>query len=241
MKNALFASSVIVLGLIVGCSSLVGAIIGEREVTNLFGLDGQEVTFNLPETFASQETLSPTQFQNVPINIDLPPLPINDLGDLNFPLGATPKSASEELGVNGTLTVTSASSEAAFPESLSFANPELDLTITDDSGTPSVRQQFQSEAVSVTFNKASCQLVEAATVCTYQALEPEYYFFTLEFEGAAFETFFNDILQGGAATNTATGVVTLFVSATGNNLVPVPLDSSFKLILETRNGKIDFS
>jgi hypothetical protein len=229
--------------LLTACSSIVGAIIGERPVNNLLGLDGQELTFALPQTVASQGLgeISPAQSQSIPINVDLPPFPINDLGDLNFPLGATPKSASEELGVNGTVTVTSASPEAAFPNTLGLANPELDISVTDDSGAPTVRQQFQAEDVSVTFSKTSCEVVTTTTVCTYQAPEAEYYFFALEFEGQAFETLFNDILQAGAPTNTASGVVTLFVSATGNSVVPIPLDSSFKLILETRNGKIDFS
>jgi hypothetical protein len=230
--------------LLTGCASIVGAIIGEREVNNLLGLDGKEVTFGLPETIGSQNDageVSPAQFQNIPINVELTDIPIDDLGDLNFPLGATPKSASEELGINGTVTVTSSSPESDFPETLGLANPELDLSVTDDSGAPSVRQQVQSKNVDITFSKTSCQVVEATTACTYQAPEAEYYFFTLSFEGQEFATLFNDILQGGAPTNTASGVVTLFVSATGNNPVPIPLDSSFKLILEMRNGKIDFS
>jgi hypothetical protein len=221
------------------CSSIVGAIIGKRDVNNLLGLDGREVVFGLPATVGGQ--LSAAQIQDIPINVELADIPINDLGDLNFPLGATPKSASEELGVNGTLTVTSASPETAFPNTLGLANPELDLSITDDFGAPTVRQKVQSEDVSVTFSKAGCQVVDVNTVCTYQAPEAEYYFFTLEFSGQEFETLFNEILQAGAPTNTASGVVTLFVSATGNNALPIPLDSSFKLTLETRNGKIDFS
>ena len=204
---------------------MVGAIIGERPVNNLFGLDGSTVHNPVP----------------VPVNVALPPIPFNDLGDLNFPLGATPKAASEELGVNGTLTVRSASGgEAAFPARLGLANPELDLTLTDGSGAPSVRQQFQSEAVTVTFNKSNCEASETGTVCTYQAAEPEYYFFPLALEGQDFETLFNDILQAGATTNNATGTVTLVVSSSLENVPPVPLDSSFTLVLETRNGKIKF-
>jgi hypothetical protein len=235
----LLVSLVLPLG---ACSSIVGAIIGKRDVNNLFGLDGKEIIFELPQSGGQNLTpVTPTQLQNVPINVTLPPIPINDLDDLNFPLGAAPKSASEELGINGKVTITSASPETAFPETLVLANPELDLSITDDSGAPTVRQQFQSKDVTVRFSRTSCQAVEAKTVCTYQAPENEYYFFTLTFEGQAFETFFNDILQAGAATNTIRGIVTLFVSATGNNIIPIPLGSEFKLILETRNGKIDFS
>lgn len=251
MKYLLLVSSFILLALLTACSSIIGAIIGERPVENLFGLDGREIVFRLPQSslvkqssrdFSLEETLSPMQDISIPINVDLDPIPFNDLGELNFPLGAVPRAASEELGINGTVEVTSASLEAAFPQRLGLANPELDLTLADGSGTPSVRQQLQSPDVSVTFNKASCTANAGVTVCKYQADRPqeELFFFTLALEGQDFETVFNDILQAGAKTNNATGVITLVVSTSVENVPPVPLDSSFKLTLETRNGKIRF-
>lgn len=236
---------IVLLAALTGCSSIVGAIIGERKVENLFGLDGREVIFSLPEGFGLREAsgeIFPAQDLGGFINVELGEIPFNDLSELNFPLGAIPKAASEELGIQGKLTVTSASaSETAFPSRLGLANPELDLTLTDGFGAPSVRQQLQSTGdVSVTFNKTTCQSTEAGTVCTYQAAESEYYFFTLALEGQDFETLFNDILQAGTSPNKASGVVTLSVSTSVENLPPVPLDSSFKLVLETRDGKIRF-
>jgi hypothetical protein len=226
-----------------GCSSIVEAIIGEQPVDNLFGLDGREIVFSIPQTSLVQESpeiLSPAQLQDIPITVPLPSIAVNDLEDLNIPLGATPKSASEELGLNGTLTVTSASPETEFPETLGLKDPALELMLTDDSGAPSISQQLQGD-VEITFTKTTCESEGATTVCTYQAPEPEYYFLTLAFEGEDFETLFNDILQGGDPSNTVTGSLALLISATGSNLIPVPLDSSFKLTLETRNGKIDFT
>ncbi len=226
--------------LLTACSSIVGAIIGERPVNNLLGLNNREIIFSLPSSQQTSAELSPAQDVSVPINVELGEIPFDDIGDLNFPLGAVPRAASEELGLSGTVTVTSASSEAAFPARLGLANPELDLTLRDGSGEPSVRQLLTSPGTSVTFNKSICEPTATGTVCSYQAAEPELYFFTLMLEGEDFNTVFNDILQAGEETNNANGVVTLTVSTSTENLPPVPLDSTFKLVLKTRNGKIRF-
>jgi hypothetical protein len=229
--------------LLTACSSIVGAIIGEQPVTNLFGLNDREVIFDLSGGQQTSEELSPAQDVSLLINVPLVDIPFNDIGDLNFPLGAVPKAASEELGISPVVEVTSASSEATFPTRLGLTNPELDLIMKDGSGTPSVRQRLKSPEITVTFNKSSCEVTDAGTVCNYQADKPqeELYFFTVLLEGQDFDTLFNDILQAGDKTNTASGVVTLRVSTSVENIPPIPGDSSFKLILKTRNGKIDFS
>lgn len=232
--------------LLTACSSIVGAIIGERSVNNLFGLNDHEVIFSLPQTSWARKTseeLSPAQDISVPINVDLGDIPFNDLGELNFPLGAAPKAASEELGISPVVQVTSASDETAFPARLGLANPELDLTIKDGSGAPSVRQLLSSPGTTVSFNKTTCAATEAGTVCDYVADKPqeELYFFTVAIRGEDFDILFNDILQAGAETNNASGVVTLVVSISVEKVPPIPLDSSFKLILKTRNGKINFA
>ncbi len=243
MRNVLLLLPLSLFVFLTACQSIVGAIIGERPVTNLFGLNDREITFGLPGGQQPQGKVSPAQAAGILINVPLTDIPFSDIGDLSFPLGAVPKAASEKLGISPVIQVTSASSATAFPARLGLENSELDLTIRDGSGAPSVRQQLKApENTTVNFSKTACDITEAGTVCGYVAdkAQEELYFFTILLEGQDFDTLFNDILQAGDKTNNASGVVTLSVSTSLENLPPIPLDSSFKLTLETRNGKVRF-
>jgi hypothetical protein len=235
-----YVFSLLLVGLaafLTGCSSIAGAIIGERSVASLFGLDNRVIVFSLSKKASSQLMLgdsSPAQITSAVVNVPLE-VTFNDTS-LNLPLGVVPRGASEELGMSPTVEMISISRAVAFPEQLGLTNPELDMTLVDGSGAPSVRQLLTAPGTNVTFNKATCGSSGIATVCQYQATQSELYFFKLSLEGEAFQTLFKDILQSGAKTNQAQGVITLGVSASGS----VPLDSTFKLTLKTRNSKIRF-
>jgi hypothetical protein len=229
--------------ILTACSSVVGAILGEREVTNLFGLNDREIIFSLPGGSGVRQgagELSPTQTISVPVSVPFQET-FNDLGDINLPLGAVPRSASEELGISPVAEVSSTSPAEAFPQQLGFSEASLELTLLDGSGSPSVSQQLPATpGQAFTFNKATCAVVEARTMCQYQATVPEIFLFTLEFEGETFDTLYNDILQSGSPTNQANGTVRLNVSTSLENFPPIPLDSTFTLVLKTRNGRIRF-
>jgi hypothetical protein len=240
MKRLLLLLSIGIILLLTACSSVLGAIIGEQPVDNLFGLNDRVVEFALPTTsgFASAQ---------IPYDLTLPittsfETPVNDIGELNLPLGVAPRSASEELGISPVLELSSTSSEESFPTSLGIAEPSLELTFTDDSGAPSVQKSVAATpGQTFTFNKVSpCAVRDGRTVCQYQATVEEVFFFTLEFEGQEFDTLFNEILQGGSETNTVSATFNADFSADLPNVLSLPADGNLKLVLKTRNGKVRF-
>ena len=236
----LFLLLIVSTVLLTACSSVLGAIIGEQPVDNLFGLNDRVIEFELSTT----SELAPAQ---LPYDVTLPvsvpfETPVNDVGELNLPLGVTPQSASEELGISPFIEFSSTAAEETFPTSLGLAEPSLELTFTDDSGSPSVQKSVAATpGQTFTFNKISpCSVIENRTVCQYQATIEEVFFFTLEFEGEEFDTLFNDILQGDAATNTVTATLNANFSADLPNVLSLPTDGSVKLVLKSRNGKVRF-
>jgi hypothetical protein len=240
MKRLLLLLSIGLIVLLTACSGVLGAIIGERSVDNLFGLNDRVVEFALPTTSG----LAPAQ---IPYELTLPvtasfETPVNDVGELNLPLGVAPQSASEELGISPILEFSAASSEETFPTSLGIAEPSLELTFTDDSGTPSVQKSVAATpGQTFTFNRVSpCVVSDGRTVCQYQATVEEVFFFTLEFEGEEFGTLFNEILQGGAETNTVAATFNADLSADLPDVLSLPTDGNLKVVLKTRNGKVRF-
>lgn len=217
--------------------NLIGNIIGERSVNNLYGLNNKVVEFALPDDLPS---LKPQAFNfSFPIAVTFT-FPFEDVENLNLPLGASPTSISEEIGLSPIIEVSSASSETLFPASLGIAEVSVDLTLTDGSGSPSVEKNLDATNQAFTFNKDTCTITEASTVCQYKATLDEIFFFALEFSGEDFQTLFKDVLQGGQATNQGSGVFGSTVSIGLAGLNPIPLDSTFKLVIKTRNGKVSF-
>ncbi len=217
--------------------NLIGNIIGERSVENLYGLNNKAVEFALPDDLPS---LKPQAFNfSFPIAVTFT-FPFEDLENLNLPLGASPTSISEEIGLSPVIEVRSLESEALFPASLGIAGISVDLTLSDGSGSPSVQKNLDAGDQTFTFNKDTCTIVEASTLCQYKATVDEIFFFALEFSGQDFQTLFKDILQGGQNSNQGAGEFKSTISIGLSGLNPVPIDSTFKLVINTRNGKVSF-
>jgi hypothetical protein len=240
MKRLYLLLVIVLSSLLTACSGVIGAIIGEREVENLFGLNDRVVELPLSGSLG----LAPAQVgPAIPVTISVPfEEPFNDIGELNLPLGVAPRSASEEVGISPTIEFSSTSTEAAFPSSLGIANLSLILTFRDGSGSPIVQKRVEdTSGQTFTYNKVSpCEVTAERTVCQYRATVEEVYFFALEFEGEQFDTLFNDILQGGEATNYVAGNVRTTLSVGLPSTAAFPTDGIIKLVLKTRNGKVRF-
>jgi hypothetical protein len=239
MKRFLLLLGLCLMLLLTACSRVLGALIGEQPVDNLFGLNDRVVEFALPTSGFTTAQRQPDF--TVPISAPFE-ISVNDVGDLNLPLGVTPQAASEELGISPVIEFSSTASEEAFPTSLGIAEPSLELTFTDDSGSPSVQKSVSGiPGQAFTFNKVSpCTVSGDTTVCQYQATVEEVFFFTLEFEGEAFDTLFNEVLQGGAETNTVAAIFATDFSVDLPSIFSAPTDGTIKLVLKTRNGKVRF-
>jgi hypothetical protein len=238
MKRLSFVLAVVLVLSLSACSGIIGAIIGEREVENLYGLDGRVVELPLPDL----PTLTTAQ-TGVSFPISVPfETPVNDVPPLNLPLGVAPVSASEEIGMSRVIEVSAVAPEGAFPSSLSLAEVSLVLTFRDGSGSPIVQKSVQdTSGRTYTFNKANCQAANERTVCQYQTSSQEdIFFFALEFEGEEFDTLFNDILQGGDPVNNVAGNFRTRLSVGLPTTVATPSDGIVKLTLKSRDGKVRF-
>ncbi|MGL4608726.1 MAG: hypothetical protein ACRCYY_03430 [Trueperaceae bacterium] len=227
--------------LLSGCSGVIGAIIGERDVENIYGLDNRVIRFNLLTTESGLSTLQTLPDITVPITASFN-TSTNDIDDLELPLGVAPKKVSEELGISPTVEMTSSSPESAFPPRLGIGEPSLDITFTDVSGAPSMQQAIASEpGTAFTFDKVSpCSVTDGKTLCQYQATLEEVFFFTLEFEGENLDTLFNDILQAGDPKNNVTATLLADVTLAIPETFSLPEDGEVKMTLKTRNGKVRF-
>jgi hypothetical protein len=240
MKRLVLLLSGGLIALLTACSGILGAILGERSVNNLLGLNDRVVEFALSST----TVVRPAQtIQDITVPLAVPfQTTFNDVDELNLPLGVAPVSASEEVGISPVIEFSSSAAEAAFPTRLDVAELGLVLTLRDGSGSPIVQKRIEdTSGQTFTFNKVSpCENVTGQTVCRYQATAEEVFFFALEFEGEQFDTLFHDILQGGEPTNNVAGNVRSTVSVFLAPTVSVPTDGVIKLVLKTRNGKVRF-
>jgi hypothetical protein len=240
MKRLFLLGAVLLLPFLTACSGLLGAIIGEREVNNLYGLNDHVVELPLPSIPSGQITPAQTGV-SFPLSVPFE-TPVADVAPLNLPLGVAPISASEEIGMSRVIEFSGVAPEGAFPSSLSLAEVSLVLTFRDGSGSPIVQKTLQDTARrTYTFNKSSCQLSGDRTVCQYETTSQEdIFFFPLEFEGEEFDTLFNDILQGGEPVNNVAGNFRTRLSVSIPSSLAVPNNGVVKLTLKSRNGKVRF-
>ena len=173
-------------------------------------------------------------------------LPINDLDTTTkipeFYRGFTPGRLLERLGFE---TIMEATSEAVqpedFPDTFTFSAPQLQVTIVDGSGAPSVTSDLTSKGtLSVTFSNKQCERRTTETFCTYRTTSSEAAL-DLEYGGSDFRTFYNTILTTGESPNVLSSTFTMTVTGTGGRLLGFPpSDTEATLKLRSLDGKLVF-
>jgi hypothetical protein len=128
-----------------------------------------------------------------------------------------------------------------FPDTFTFSAPQLQVTIVDGSGAPSVTSDLTSKGtLSVTFSNKQCERLTTETFCTYRTTSSDAAL-DLEYGGSDFRTFYNTILTTGESPNLLSSTFTITVTGTGGRLLGFPpSDTEATLRLRSLDGKLVF-
>ncbi len=220
--------------LLVSCN-LTGAS-SEVAFTNPFGLDKQLLRLSR----SGEETSVTWQgsFKELPIVDETSvTLKIPDLYK-----GLTPGRLLERLGFETEMIATSkAGKPEDFPETFTFSAPQLELKIVDGDGVTSVTSNLTSKGtLEVVYSNKDCsESTVTETSCTYKTTSSDAVL-GLEYGGADFKKFFNDILTAGQSPNLLSATFTMTVKGTGGLLGFPPSDTEARLVLKSSDGKLVF-
>jgi hypothetical protein len=219
-----------VLGLAFFLSSC-GALIPDQNVENVFGLDGKSVTLSqqqqIQQAGLAAQAVAATFSGAISASF-------NDF-DQSIPGGIRPTGISENVGLEATVRVASATatSEADFPSTLNIVASQLNITVADGSGQPTINKAFNSvSGLSIALNKGSCTVASGVT-CTYTINATNAILLLAQLVGSEMGTFYT-IISSGGEPNTVTGTFSISVDAL------FPANSQVTVVLNTSDGVLTF-
>jgi hypothetical protein len=235
MKKTWTVLLVTIILLFLTSCNLTGAST-EVKFPNPFGLNAQSLT--LKRSGATTSVTWTGGFTGLPI--------VDETSTTTkipeFYKGLTPLRLLERLGFEVEMIATSkAGKPADFPDTFTFSAPKLQLMVVDGDGVTSVTSDLTSKGtLEVTYSNKDCSKSTATeTVCSYKTT-PSAAVLDLEYGGADFRKFYNDILTAGQSPNLLSATFTLTVTGTGGLLGFPPSDTEARLVLKSSDGKLVF-
>lgn len=245
MRRVTFTASFVGLAFLL--SACVGNLIGEQPAPDALGLDETSVTTSKSVTVGG---FTPQQADETFVGDfdatfrDLDWEAIQSEAPVTLP---APKTYTEAIGVESGATVYSATTEA-LPDTISITGVQLDFTVEDHDGEPSLVFQVGEEGnADITLTKGDCQPATGALGpnCAYEASGDIDSLLLLGIDGGSFTDLWTNVLinqdpadQAAAADqNTIDGSVTLYVETEAGT----PNDTQIQMVLDTTNGSIDFA
>lgn len=229
--------SVLLLIFLVSCN-LTGAS-SEVAFFNPFGLDKQSLELTRSDSTNTTSVTWTGGFKELPIGDETSTtLKIPELYQ-----GIAPARLLERLGFGLEVVATSkAGTPNDFPDEFTFSAPKLLVTIVDGDGVTKVTSDLTSKGtLEITYKDKDCsRSTPTETVCVYKTTQSDAAL-DLEYGGAGFRKFFNEILTAGQSPNLLSATFTLTVKGTGGNLAGFPpSDTEATLVLKSSDGKLVF-
>jgi hypothetical protein len=159
-----------------------------------------------------------------------------------FYSGLTPGRLLERLGFEVEMVATSKTGKAAdFPDEFTVSAPKLLVEIVDGDGVTSVRSNLTSKGtLEVTYKDKKCTETATETTCIYKTTQSDAVL-DLEYGGADFRKFFNEILTAGESPNLLSASFSVTLTGTGGRLLGFPpSDTEARLVLKSSDGKLVF-
>lgn len=201
---------------------------------NIFGLNGLSIQLSCD---APCNTLNEIRFSG-----GFKDLPLNDLDSKSkipeFYQSVLPLRILESLGFETVMIATSKAGKTDdFPIQFEVKASQLEITITDGSGSPTLSKIFSAAGdLSMIYTRqGNCQEEVGLTTCTYNttASEP---LLNLEIKGSDLSTFYNQIWTNNHSPNPLSAKFD--ITFKGDRFPPSDTEITYTLV--SKDGKLEF-
>ena len=206
-------------------------LIGPISIPDVFEMDGKEITMSRQGVNALQTTAS-VEFEGE-LNIQFRDL---NTGNFTIPSGLSPSKISQVAGIKAIISVSSQTSEANFPNTVSIAGSNFDITVSDEDSAAISKSFAYNSNISVTFTKQACTSASFETICQYETEIDTSGLFELDIDGTEFSAIYNGILTDGVAPNSLRGRAK--IAFEGDKLIPA--DAEVTVTLNMQQGTLEF-
>lgn len=216
------------LAALLSACGVVNSLIPDQEIGNPLGLDGKTVTMTRTSS-TGLSTQAGVTYTDATLSASFAD---PDLGSL--PGGIKPNELVVALAIGPTVEMTG-SATATFPDSVTFSNASLDLTVDDASGDAAFEDTFDATGLNLVLTKSSCTADNTAGTqsCSYStSTSGNASVLLMDIASADFNTLWK-LMTNDASPNTVSGSFSLTTSA------EIPA-TSVTVTLQLPNGTLKF-